>query len=496
KSGSPEGKHTQDAREKPDSGTGKGVISIFEDDDDEGDDIFDDSSGDLDDDLDLMGDLGLDDEELDRLVAESAAVGLDDDDDTHPVSLVEDAELDSKLKEADPFEEQVETAPSLAEEISSQLAPEEIKEDLSDAEEDADIFDDDDLDGETVVAGAVSQPEVGAAAPVVEVAAKQPAEVEVEVAQEDNFEEDDFLVDGGADDFESFDDAEELEDDFDDDLEVAEESVEEEQLEETEDDFLSEEGEDDGDPLFGSESEAAPAPKPARAAERGASAAAPAQATKADELLKRVGLRRAGGALPGRGDVAASARPQVEAQEGGRSRFAWSKPGEVPSSGMPKTSPAPAPVEAVKEIEPEEEAAAEFRAEVHTGQLPQPRARVVEKTPPPVADEPAAESPFTPKGFVKRKPQAAAPARRGLPVKPTPLKLNSAQTPPLPDAQLEPEEEEIVQTEPAVEVKPEQQTFDSTLEPKHEKGRFEKGEPTVEDGEDLDLPTFLRRKKG
>ncbi|MGK0188294.1 MAG: cell division protein FtsZ, partial [Verrucomicrobiales bacterium] len=45
KSESPEGKHTQDAREKPDSGTGKGVISIFEDDDDEGDDIFDDSSG-------------------------------------------------------------------------------------------------------------------------------------------------------------------------------------------------------------------------------------------------------------------------------------------------------------------------------------------------------------------------------------------------------------------------------------------------------------------
>lgn len=41
----------------------------------------------------------------------------------------------------------------------------------------------------------------------------------------------------------------------------------------------------------------------------------------------------------------------------------------------------------------------------------------------------------------------------------------------------------------------EQETFDSTLRPlPAHRGRFDKAEPTIEDGEDLDVPTFMRRK--
>lgn len=41
----------------------------------------------------------------------------------------------------------------------------------------------------------------------------------------------------------------------------------------------------------------------------------------------------------------------------------------------------------------------------------------------------------------------------------------------------------------------EQETFDHTLRPvPATRGRFDKAEPTIEDGEDLDVPTFMRRK--
>ena len=55
---------------------------------------------------------------------------------------------------------------------------------------------------------------------------------------------------------------------------------------------------------------------------------------------------------------------------------------------------------------------------------------------------------------------------------------------------------------PAAPVRPQrtaaeaQQTFDDHLSPPlAARGRFAKGEPTVEEGEDLDIPTFLRRKR-
>ncbi|MFV0415626.1 MAG: hypothetical protein ACK5NG_04595, partial [Chthoniobacterales bacterium] len=41
--------------------------------------------------------------------------------------------------------------------------------------------------------------------------------------------------------------------------------------------------------------------------------------------------------------------------------------------------------------------------------------------------------------------------------------------------------------------KPQQATLD--FENKNKKGRFEKSEPTIEEGEDLDVPAFLRLKR-
>ena len=40
-----------------------------------------------------------------------------------------------------------------------------------------------------------------------------------------------------------------------------------------------------------------------------------------------------------------------------------------------------------------------------------------------------------------------------------------------------------------------QQTFDQHLQPATSGTRFERAKPTVEEGEDLDVPTFLRRKR-
>lgn len=56
--------------------------------------------------------------------------------------------------------------------------------------------------------------------------------------------------------------------------------------------------------------------------------------------------------------------------------------------------------------------------------------------------------------------------------------------------------ETVVTRQPATAVEEAQQTFDEHLTPAiGARGRFEKVEPTVEEGEDLDIPTFLRKKR-
>ena len=230
--------------------------------------------------------------------------------------------------------------------------------------------------------------------------------------------------------------------------------------------------------------------------------AAPVQASKADELLRQVGLRRAAAEKT---DMAAE-RPEEAPQGKGRTPFAWSKPG---------TSSQPVAESASKQQDDSEEADEAVGNGSRT-QLPPPRGRrpggpavappalapqtdpVAERVLPETSEEAEtleapAESPFTPKGFVNKKPQPTAQPRRGLPVKPTPLRLSKR--PAAPVAPVAPVEEVVEQQQPSDEGEPEQQNFDSTLEPQ-QKGRFDKGEPTVENGEDLDLPTFLRRKKG
>jgi len=459
------------------SGSGKGVISIFEDDDDDDStSIFDDADDDLDDDLDLMGDLGLDDEELDRLVAESTAAGLDDEESEEsgkPLALLEDAALHTEDELESVVEEKIDDAEDLATRPTSgveepvgsdegrQIAEEgEPQDPFEETAEFEDTFDDeDDLDEATVVAGAADE------------------DLILDEADASSEDDEGFLVDGAVgDDFESFDDADDLEEEFD-EVEVAEESEElKAAVEEVADEILGDHDlADDGEPLFDDHEEPESAPQ-SPPSESIAASVAPAQANKADELLKRVGLRRApGGAQSARAPIA-SELPKGDPQDGGKTtRFAWSKPGTVPAAG--------------KTAQDSPTGKSESKAK-----LPPPKARVAQgQGSVPAADLPAADSPFTPKGFVKKKQKPEDQARGGLPVQPTQLKLK---TPDAPVEQTEPPVQEIAESESTGAVAAEQQNFDSTLEPKHQKGRFEKGEPTVEDGEDLDLPTFLRRKKG
>jgi hypothetical protein len=53
--------------------------------------------------------------------------------------------------------------------------------------------------------------------------------------------------------------------------------------------------------------------------------------------------------------------------------------------------------------------------------------------------------------------------------------------------------EPVEPPEPSEEAKQQQEMLQ--LEPSSGKGRFAKTDPTIVDGEDLDVPTFLRKKK-
>ena len=78
-------------------------------------------------------------------------------------------------------------------------------------------------------------------------------------------------------------------------------------------------------------------------------------------------------------------------------------------------------------------------------------------------------------------------ASRVTPIRPIPPVVpTTAESPAAPATPVRPQR-------PAAEA---QQTFDDHLSPPlAARGRFAKGEPTVEEGEDLDIPTFLRRKR-
>ena len=125
----------------------------------------------------------------------------------------------------------------------------------------------------------------------------------------------------------------------------------------------------------------------------------------------------------------------------------------------PKT-PAPAPVDPIKEYEAEEEIEAPHAPPVRPVAAPVSRRapdydRVTPIRPIPAGRGTTPASPFTPS---RPTPAAATPA----PMRPVPTH---------------------------------QQTFDERLQPASPGTRFDRAKPTVEEGEDLDVPTFLRRRR-
>ena len=121
--------------------------------------------------------------------------------------------------------------------------------------------------------------------------------------------------------------------------------------------------------------------------------------------------------------------------------------------------PAPGPADPIMEYEAEEEYQAPPAAPVRPSPAPVSRRapdydRVSPIRPIPAGRSTTPASPFTPAA----RPAAAAPA----PMRPVPTQ---------------------------------QQTFDERLQPATSGTRFDRAKPTVEEGEDLDVPTFLRRKR-
>ena len=512
------------------------IKSLIDDDiEEEDEDTVDELDAEDDDDLDLIGDLGLDDDELDRLVAESASIGLDDEDEeAQGEEEIDETEVSAEADSPTPpslsllEDDDLDDNDQVEEEVSETAEPTEVAEELT-GDTEADIGDEFEDDLDDLDEDEQDEDEVSEEPPPLQL---QEEELQEEEVQEETHEavaeagdldaisegDDDEFLDGGDDDgFESFDDEDEFEEDddfeqgqFGGDVEEVEDDEEAVTAEEVNDDGLFDdddldeedefEEEDSGDEAFFDDEEGADlgAGPEEEAEDQPSVVHEPVRPSKADELLKRVGLRRAEKPAAAPAIAAEQVTPQAAPPKKGKGKlpFAWAKPGV-------SATPAPASTPASEEPKPAGEG--EMRRPT---QLPQRRRQV----PPPESQEsespakPAvSDSPFIPKGFVKKgiRPQGDSP-RKTLPSKPVPLKLGKSQEPDVPVSDIEPdsmdddflEDDEFDEdaADATSEAPPEQQTFDSSLEPP-QKGRFDKGEPTVEDGEDLDLPTFLRRKK-
>ena len=123
------------------------------------------------------------------------------------------------------------------------------------------------------------------------------------------------------------------------------------------------------------------------------------------------------------------------------------------------------------------------------------------KTPAAPAPSPAAE--YAPEEAYDA-PPVAPPARQApvtrrapdydriTPIRPIPAGRST--TPASPFTQTKPAASPAP-VAPARAVPTQQQTFDERLQPASSGSRFDRAKPTVEEGEDLDVPTFLRRKR-
>jgi cell division protein FtsZ len=164
----------------------------------------------------------------------------------------------------------------------------------------------------------------------------------------------------------------------------------------------------------------------------------------------------------------------------------------------PRIMPAPAPIVAEEEEEDEEEEAPQ--AQITQPTIAAKRPQIVAPPAPAAEEEDEDEEPaYTPppaKKFTIRdvlsKPSEEAPARP----KPAPAGTAApahrpAPNPSSPFAPVRP----AAQPAPApAAISAEQQTFDERLRGAN-RGRFEKIDPTLEEGMDLDVPTFLRKKR-
>ena len=145
-------------------------------------------------------------------------------------------------------------------------------------------------------------------------------------------------------------------------------------------------------------------------------------------------------------------------------RVAVSKPAPPPPASKPEEPPAPPLWEPVEEAPP---------------------VIAAEEEPAPVADEIA----FTPQ-LIEAKLKPFEPVEPE-PVSSAPEELEIEEPPPQPRVIL-PKKKPAIFKDPAAEKKPQARQEMMQFEP-ITRGRFEKSEPTIVEGQDLDVPTFLRK---
>ncbi len=168
--------------------------------------------------------------------------------------------------------------------------------------------------------------------------------------------------------------------------------------------------------------------------------------------------------------------PEYEEEEEDETPVVVAPPAPVakrPTLMPAPAAPAPAPVMEEEEEEEEDEPA----------YTPPPAKKFAIRD---VLSKPSGEAPVRPKPAPAATQQPAAPAHRPAPNPASPF----APVRPAAAAPVRP----AAATQAPAAMSAEQQTFDERLRGAN-RGRFEKIDPTIEEGMDLDVPTFLRKKR-
>jgi cell division protein FtsZ len=174
-----------------------------------------------------------------------------------------------------------------------------------------------------------------------------------------------------------------------------------------------------------------------------------------------------------------TARMQAEAQTGAAPAPAGNRPFHL--RDLARDRPAPAPAPAPEAVRPNPPRSVGFKSWQREEQRRDPNAPIEYENVGSVSEfePPAPAAPTAPdlSGTLARAPKPAS--RLGF----LSALGRASREPAPPPAAEQPQ------------ARAEQETFDHTLRPlPSSRGRFDKAEPTIEDGEDLDVPTFMRRK--